>query len=270
MSASVSPSSAAGTAGAGAMAADVSIERTAEIVARGRRVLSMERDALEAASIALGDEFVRAVRLDRRVHRSRDRGRGRQVRARRAQDRRDPHLHRHAGDVPAPRRGRARRPRHRGTARRGDPALQEWRDRRSCSALIDALSRLGVRIIAMTVGAHLARSRATPTWCSTSACAKKRVRTIWRPPPAPPSTLALGDALAVALLQERGFGAEDFARLHPGGSLGRRLLTRVRDVMVSEPLPTVPAGATHARGHGVSCRPSRHRDRRRRATACWV
>lgn len=43
--------------------------------------------------------------------------------------------------------------------------------------------------------------------------------------------IALGDALAVAVLDARGFGAEDFARSHPGGSLGRKLLTHVRDVM---------------------------------------
>ncbi|NMG30534.1 KpsF/GutQ family sugar-phosphate isomerase [Aromatoleum evansii] len=45
------------------------------------------------------------------------------------------------------------------------------------------------------------------------------------------AALALGDALAVALLDARGFGADDFARSHPGGSLGRRLLTHVSDVM---------------------------------------
>ena len=50
--------------------------------------------------------------------------------------------------------------------------------------------------------------------------------------------LAMGDALAVALMNERGFRAEDFARFHPGGRLGRRLLTRVGDVMRSEHLPT--------------------------------
>ena len=50
--------------------------------------------------------------------------------------------------------------------------------------------------------------------------------------------LAMGDALAVALMNERGFRAEDCARFHPGGSLGRRLLTRVGDVMRSEHLPT--------------------------------
>jgi arabinose-5-phosphate isomerase len=47
------------------------------------------------------------------------------------------------------------------------------------------------------------------------------------------AALAMGDALAVALLDARGFAAEDFARSHPGGSLGRRLLTHVRDVMRS-------------------------------------
>lgn len=53
------------------------------------------------------------------------------------------------------------------------------------------------------------------------------------------ATLVMGDALTIALSQERGFRAEDFARLHPGGSLGRRLLTRVGDVMRSDNLPCV-------------------------------
>ena len=56
------------------------------------------------------------------------------------------------------------------------------------------------------------------------------------------AALALGDALAVALLDARGFGEEDFARSHPGGALGRRLLTHVRDVMrTGNALPTVGA-----------------------------
>jgi arabinose-5-phosphate isomerase len=59
------------------------------------------------------------------------------------------------------------------------------------------------------------------------------------------AALALGDALAVALLDARGFGEDDFARSHPGGALGRKLLTRVSDVMRSgEALPTVPLGAS--------------------------
>lgn len=51
--------------------------------------------------------------------------------------------------------------------------------------------------------------------------------------------LAMGDALAVALMNQRGFKAEDFARFHPGGSLGRRLLTKVKDVMRTDNLPCV-------------------------------
>ena len=58
------------------------------------------------------------------------------------------------------------------------------------------------------------------------------------------AALALGDALAVACLEARGFGTEDFARSHPGGALGRRLLTHVRDVMRhGAGLPTVPVDA---------------------------
>jgi arabinose-5-phosphate isomerase len=56
--------------------------------------------------------------------------------------------------------------------------------------------------------------------------------------------LALGDALAVALLETKGFQADDFARLHPGGSLGRRLLLRVADVMVATEAPALPPAAT--------------------------
>ena len=56
------------------------------------------------------------------------------------------------------------------------------------------------------------------------------------------ATLALGDALAVALLQKREFKEEDFARFHPGGTLGRRLLVKVKDLMHAEPeIPTVHA-----------------------------
>jgi arabinose-5-phosphate isomerase len=61
------------------------------------------------------------------------------------------------------------------------------------------------------------------------------------------AALALGDALAVALLDARGFGHEDFARSHPGGSLGRRLLTHVRDVMrTGADIPAVSERATLA------------------------
>lgn len=61
------------------------------------------------------------------------------------------------------------------------------------------------------------------------------------------AALALGDALAVALLDAKGFGEEDFARSHPGGSLGRRLLTHVRDIMhTGEKIPAVAQDASLA------------------------
>lgn len=53
------------------------------------------------------------------------------------------------------------------------------------------------------------------------------------------AAMAMGDALAVSLIQARQFGAADFARFHPGGALGRRLLTRVRDVMHGKDLPVL-------------------------------
>jgi len=56
--------------------------------------------------------------------------------------------------------------------------------------------------------------------------------------------LALGDALAVTLLEQKGFKASDFARLHPGGAIGRKLLTRVEDIMVTEKLPILRETAT--------------------------
>ncbi|MFI3318212.1 MAG: KpsF/GutQ family sugar-phosphate isomerase [Rikenellaceae bacterium] len=67
------------------------------------------------------------------------------------------------------------------------------------------------------------------------------------------SQLAMGDALAVALMKMRNFTAMDFARLHPGGSLGRRLLMRVGDVMRSENLPIIsPEGSASELIHTIS------------------
>lgn len=70
------------------------------------------------------------------------------------------------------------------------------------------------------------------------------------------ATLAMGDALAVALMSSRGFQPEQFARFHPGGSLGKKLLTKVRDILRQEPLPQVASTdsmqqiiTTIARGH---------------------
>ena len=77
------------------------------------------------------------------------------------------------------------------------------------------------------------RWRAKPTCTSTRASRRKPARSTSRPPRAPRRTLALGDALAVALLDARGFRERGLRALHPGGALGRRLLMHVRDLMRS-------------------------------------
>ncbi|MEO8884724.1 MAG: KpsF/GutQ family sugar-phosphate isomerase, partial [Mucilaginibacter sp.] len=58
------------------------------------------------------------------------------------------------------------------------------------------------------------------------------------------ATLVMGDALAIALMETRQFQEEDFARFHPGGSLGRKLLTRVKDLMRVDNLPFIPIDAS--------------------------
>jgi arabinose-5-phosphate isomerase len=108
--------------------------------------------------------------------------------------------------------------------------------------LLQELKRLGVPVIALTGNrdSTLARQAevSLDTWVREEACPHDLA-----PTTSTTAMLALGDALAVTLLEEKGFRREDFARLHPGGSLGRRLL-RVREVMVTENLPTLPLTAT--------------------------
>jgi len=109
--------------------------------------------------------------------------------------------------------------------------------------LVDHLKRFGVPTIAITgsAGSMLARHAdiALDATVEKEACPHDLA-----PTTSTTAALALGDALAIALLEEKGFAPDDFARLHPGGSLGRRLLTRVADVMVESPLPVVPSTAT--------------------------
>src|SRR5207237_2508811 len=102
----------------------------------------------------------------------------------------------------------------------------------------------GVHIIAMTSGRESRLARHAEVVVDLGAREEACPHDL-APTTSTTVTLALGDALAVALLQEKGFKAEDFARLHPGGALGRRLLTRVRDVMVTGTLiPALPTTAT--------------------------
>jgi arabinose-5-phosphate isomerase len=97
-------------------------------------------------------------------------------------------------------------------------------------AILPVLKRQGVPLIAMTGGlqSSLARHADVVIDCSVS---KEACPLNLAPTASTTAQLAMGDALAVALLDARGFKPEDFARSHPGGSLGRKLLTHVGDVM---------------------------------------
>ena len=106
-------------------------------------------------------------------------------------------------------------------------------------AIVPIVKRMGARRIAMT--GHPESSLASLADVHLSVQVDKEACPLNLAPTASTTaTLALGDALAVALLDARGFREEDFARSHPGGALGRRLLTHVRDVMRSgEAIPAV-------------------------------
>jgi arabinose-5-phosphate isomerase len=110
-------------------------------------------------------------------------------------------------------------------------------------SLLAHLRRFGVRIVTITgnVASTLGRE--------SDAVLDSSVREEACPHDLAPTTsttaaLALGDALAVAILEQKGFRREDFARIHPGGSLGRKLLLRVRDIMETDRLPLLSAQAT--------------------------
>lgn len=109
--------------------------------------------------------------------------------------------------------------------------------------LLDHLKRLGVCTIALTGNAQSTLARNSDMtldgWVKEEACPHDLA-----PTTSTTVALALGDALAIALLEEKGFNASDFARFHPGGAIGKRLLTRVSDVMITDNLPTLPESAT--------------------------
>ena len=114
---------------------------------------------------------------------------------------------------------------------------------RNCSNCCRSCKRMATSIIAMTGNS---RSTLAP---STSAHLSVRVEREACPLQLAPTasttaTLAMGDALAVALMKARDFQAHHFARFHPGGSLGRRLLQRVRDEMRSDKLPFIAPQAS--------------------------
>ncbi|HEV7915308.1 MAG TPA: KpsF/GutQ family sugar-phosphate isomerase [Albitalea sp.] len=112
------------------------------------------------------------------------------------------------------------------------------------AAILPALKRVGVVLVAMTGRSESTLARHADVVLS-SAVDQEACPMNLAPTASTTAQMALGDALAVALLDARGFREEDFARSHPGGALGRKLLTHVRDVMrtgdgVPQVLPDAP------------------------------
>ena len=110
-------------------------------------------------------------------------------------------------------------------------------------ALLPYVKRLGITLLALTGNAASTLARAADVHLDVGVRAEACPHNL-APTASTTAALVMGDALAVALLEARGFSADDFARSHPGGSLGRRLLVRVEDVMRrGEELPRVAPDA---------------------------
>ncbi|VWD62935.1 KpsF/GutQ family protein [Burkholderia lata] len=111
-------------------------------------------------------------------------------------------------------------------------------------AILPLVKRIGAKLIAITGRAESSLGTLADVNLN-AAVSKEACPMNLAPTASTTAALALGDALAVAVLDARGFGSEDFARSHPGGALGRRLLTYVRDVMRSgDDVPSVGLDAT--------------------------
>jgi arabinose-5-phosphate isomerase len=100
------------------------------------------------------------------------------------------------------------------------------------TALLPLLKRLGIPIVAMTGNASSTLATAADVHLNIGV-PEEACPLDLAPTASTTANLVMGDALAIALLEQRGFTAEDFAFTHPGGALGRRLLTRVSDVLVT-------------------------------------
>jgi arabinose-5-phosphate isomerase len=112
------------------------------------------------------------------------------------------------------------------------------------TAILPMIKRLGAPLVAMTANPESTLARYADVFLD-SGVEKEACPLNLAPTASTTAQLAMGDALAVALLDARGFKAEDFARSHPGGALGRKLLTLVSDIMRSgEQVPRVGLQAT--------------------------
>jgi arabinose-5-phosphate isomerase len=208
-----------------------------DLVERGRRVLALEAEAIGRAAAALGPDFARAVELLASV-----RGRlivsgvgksgliARKIAATFTSTG-TPATFLHPvdslhGDL--------------GIVGRDDAAilLSKSGESEELFGLLDQLQRRGVAIVAITGAPDSGIGRAATVVLDAGRAEEACAETL-APTTSTTVALALGDALAVTLLEVKGFRREDFAALHPGGTLSRKLLLRVRDVMVTTDLPAL-------------------------------
>ena len=206
-----------------------------DAIASGRRVLRLEREALAEVEQRIGETFAAAVDL---VARSTGRvvvsgvGKsghvGRKIAATLTSTG-TPATFLHPveslhGDL--------------GVVGAGDVALllSKSGESEELLVLMQHLRRFGVRIVAVTGAPASTLAREADAALDASVREEACPHDL-APTSSTTAALALGDALAVAVLERKGFRREDFARLHPGGALGRKLLTRVHDVMETERLP---------------------------------
>jgi arabinose-5-phosphate isomerase len=210
---------------------------TSEIVERGRRVIRLEREALATLEDRLGVEFAQAVKL---IAESEGRaivagvGKsglvGRKIAATLTSTG-TPATFLHPvdsvhGDL--------------GIVGHDDVAILISKSGESDEllALLAHLKGFGVRTVAITgdPGSTLARhcDVSLDAGVGEEACPHDLA-----PTTSTTAALAMGDALAVALLQEKGFKREDFARIHPGGALGRQLVVRVEELMLTQDVPAL-------------------------------
>jgi arabinose-5-phosphate isomerase len=216
-------------------------ERDQELLAEGRRVLRSEADALAAVADRLSPDFVDAVEL---LGRTRGRvivtGVGKSaIIARKV-----------AATLTST--GTPATFLHPVDGLHGDLGLVSREDTgifisksgatEELAGLMEYMARLGLPIIALTgkLDSPLAKNADVVLDCGVSeeACPLDLA-----PTSSTTAALAMGDALAMVLLQRKGFQASDFAAFHPGGALGRRLTLRVEDLMVGEDYPEVPESA---------------------------
>jgi len=215
----------------------------AALVASGQRVFDIEGQALAAVRAGLGEAFARACQLVLA-------GRGRVVATGMGKS---GHVARKIAATLAS-TGTPAFYVHPGEAGHGDLgmiteadvvlALSYSGESDEVLMLLPVLKRQGNVLLAMTGRPGSTLARAADVHLDVSVPAEACPLAL-APTSSTTASLAMGDALAVALLDARGFTADDFARSHPAGSLGRRLLLHITDVMHSgEDLPKVQAGAS--------------------------